>query len=78
MIITKSNDGELTDFAIGSQRATYEALLFAQSRTEETAAEATLDKARAGLDSESFERAWDEGTDMSGVEAFDYALDNSS
>ena len=61
--------------AIGSKRATYQALPFAQSPSEETAAEKTLDRARAGLDPESFQRAWDEGTGMSAVEAFDYALD---
>ena len=45
-----------------------------QPPTERVAAEDTLGKARAGLDAESFDRAWDEGTAMRGIEALDYAV----
>ena len=60
---------------LGAQSVLYEASPSIQYPTERAAAEDTLDKARAGLDAESFDRAWDDGTAMRGTEALDYAVD---
>ena len=60
---------------LGAQTALYGASPVAQVPTDRAAAEDTLGKARAGLDPESFDRAWDEGTAMSGTEALDYAVE---
>lgn len=60
---------------LGAQTALYQALTYAPSPTEQTEAENTLSKARASLDPESFDQAWEEGTAMSGPEALDHAVD---
>jgi hypothetical protein len=60
---------------LGAQRTLYQASPQVQYPTDRAPAEDTLGKARAGLDPESFDRAWDEGTAMRGTEALDYALD---
>ena len=60
---------------LGAQTALYQALPMEQRPTEQTEAENTLSKARASLDPESFEQAWEEGTAMSGPEALDHAVD---
>ena len=62
-------------FILGAQYTLYEALPLAQAPTERAEAADTLGRARAGLDAESFDRAWDEGTAMRGTEALDYAVD---
>jgi tetratricopeptide (TPR) repeat protein len=60
---------------LGAQTALYDASPVAQFPTERAEAEDTLGKARAGLDPESFDRAWDKGTAMSGTEVLKYAVD---
>ena len=60
---------------LGAQSAAFERSPSVQLPTERAAAEDTLSKARAGLDTESFEQAWKAGTAMRGTEALDYALD---
>ncbi len=56
----------------GAQPSPDEAVKFPTHHAE---ADHTLSKARAGLDPETFDRAWQEGTAMSGPEAFDYAVE---
>lgn len=60
---------------LGAQSALYQVLPMAQRPTEQSEAENTLSKARARLDPESFDQAWEEGTAMSELEALDYAVD---
>ena len=60
---------------LGAQTALYQALASALRPTEQTEAENTMSKARASLDPESFEQAWEEGMAMSGPEALDHAVD---
>ena len=42
--------------------------------TDKIDAEKTLNKARAGLDTTSFDQAWEKGSAMSGPEALEYAV----
>ena len=60
---------------LGAQAAWYETTHRTQMPAEQAAAQDTLSRARAGFDPEIFHEAWEQGTNMSGPEALDYALD---
>jgi hypothetical protein len=60
---------------LGAQTTAFKALHRVQHPTQHAEADHTMSKARAGLDPDTFDQAWEEGTAMSGSEAFDYAVD---
>ena len=60
---------------LGAQTASFQASHLVQLPTLRAEADHTLSEARAGLDPETFDRAWKEGTALSGPEAFDFAVD---
>ncbi len=59
---------------LSAQTALYEPLSLLMPPTDKIAAEDTLSRARAKLDQESFDQAWEEGSAMSGPEALEYAV----
>jgi len=60
---------------LGAQTVLYQTSPLTQVPTAQTEADHTLSKARASLDPESFDQAWEIGTAMSGLEAVDHAVD---
>jgi len=59
---------------LSAQTALFDPSPMSMPPTDKIAAEDTLSRARAKLDQESFEQAWEEGSAMSGPEALEYAV----